>query len=289
MKAKQAEKLEEEASSARDEMAALEEDIELPISIQAGGELDGFLVQLLNVAFGYPDQKVLFKNADFGITSKSRIVLLGENGNGKTTLVKLMIGDLVPTAGEIRRNPQIRIALVNQHHADQLPLALSPLEFMISKFPGIDVYIFGLAVCFLIFNTLVVILIAGDGSYEHTLRMRGHLSSCGVTGTNPDLQNVPISALSGGQRSRVALVAVAYTKPHVLVLDEPTNNLDLESVAALADSIKGFQGAVVVVSHDQFFVTEVADEAWVVNAGSVKKIDSFSAYRSRQLAKLNKK
>jgi ATP-binding cassette, subfamily F, member 3 len=119
--------------------------------------------------------------------------------------------------------------------------------------------------------------------------MRGHLSSCGVTGTNPDLQNVPISALSGGQRSRVALAAVSYVKPHVLVLDEPTNNLDLESVAALAASIKSFEGAVVVVSHDQFFVTEIADEAWVVNAGSVKKIESFAAYRSRQLAKLTKK
>lgn len=137
MKAKQAEKLEEEASSARNEMAALEEDIELPISIQAGGELDGFLVQTLNVSFAYPEQKILFKNADFGITSKSRIVLLGENGNGKTTLVKLLTGELVPTAGEIRRNPQVRIALVNQHHADQLPLGLTPLEFIVSKFPGL--------------------------------------------------------------------------------------------------------------------------------------------------------
>ena len=94
---------------------------------------------------------------------------------------------------------------------------------------------------------------------------------------------------SGGQRSRVALAAVSYTKPHVLFLDEPTNNLDLESVAALAQSIKSFEGAIVVVSHDQFFVTEVADEAWVVNLGAVKRVESFEAYRKKQLAKLNKK
>ena len=69
--------------------------------------------------------------------------------------------------------------------------------------------------------------------------------------------------------------------------DEPTNNLDLESVAALAESVKSFDGAVIVVSHDQYFVNEVADEAWVVNAGTVKRVASFEAYRNRQLAKLN--
>ena len=90
----------------------------------------------MNVSFGYPEGKILFRDADFGITSKSRIVLLGENGNGKTTLVKLMLGELTPVSGEIRRNPQVRIALVNQHHADQIPLEQTPLQFMQSKYPG---------------------------------------------------------------------------------------------------------------------------------------------------------
>ena len=72
--------------------------------------------------------------------------------------------------------------------------------------------------------------------------MIGHLASCGVTGGQPDLQNLPFSALSERQRSRVALDAVSYHKPHILFLDEPTNNLDLESVAALASSIKTFKG-----------------------------------------------
>ena len=103
-----------------------------------------------------------------------------------------------------------------------------------------------------------------------------------------DLQNVPAAALAGGQRSRVALAAVSYREPHVLVLDEPTNNLDLESVAALAESVKAFEGAVVCVSHDQFFVNAIANEAWVVANGAVKRVDSFEAYRQRQLKKLNK-
>ncbi|KAL7543603.1 hypothetical protein ACHAXR_012904 [Thalassiosira sp. AJA248-18] len=274
MKAKQADKLEEAHDEHAEELAALQEDVELPINIAAGGELDGFVVQLLNVGFGYPGATParLFQNCELGITSKSRIVLLGENGNGKTTLVKLIMGELEPCEGDVRRSPHARYALVNQHHAEQIDLSLTPLEFLATKFPG-------------------------DGSYEHMQKLRGHLSSCGVTsGSNTpnknasvkDLQNTPASALSGGQRSRVALAAVSYARPHVLVLDEPTNNLDLESVATLAESVKNFKGAVICVSHDQFFVQTVANEAWVVNDGKVKQVESFEAYRGKQLKLLNK-
>ena len=86
----------------------------------------------------------------------------------------------------------------------------------------------------------------------------------------------------------MALAAVSYREPHVLVLDEPTNNLDLESVAALAESVKAFKGAVVCVSHDQYFVNAIANEAWVVANGAVKRVESFEAYHQKQLKKLNK-
>ncbi len=175
----------------------------------------------------------------------------------------MLLGELSPSSGEVKRSPQVRYALVNQHHADQINPEMTPLQFMQFKFPG-------------------------DGSYNHAMKLRGHLASCGVTGGEPDLQNIPTSALSGGQRSRVALAAVSFAKPHVLFLDEPTNNLDLESVAALAAAVKEFAGAVIVVSHDQYFVNEVADEAWVVNGGKVRRVESFSIYRDKQLAKLNK-
>lgn len=214
MKAKQADKLQVEQDEHADLSAALMEDVELPLKVSAGGELDGFLVQLQGVAFGYPGSPQLFEKCEFGITAQSKIVLLGENGNGKTTLVKLIIGLLEPTKGEVKRSPHARFALVNQHHADQIDLTLTPLQFLQHKYPG-------------------------DGSYEHLQNLRGHLASCGITsgssnvnagGTKvKDLQNTPASALSGGQRSRVALAAVSYAQPHVLVLDEPTNNLDLES------------------------------------------------------------
>uniref|UniRef100_A0A7S0GHA0 ABC transporter domain-containing protein n=1 Tax=Proboscia inermis TaxID=420281 RepID=A0A7S0GHA0_9STRA len=275
MKAKQADKLDEANKEHVVELASLQEDIELPINIHSGGEQDGFIVQLLKVGFGYPGSNLLFQNCEFGITSKSRIVLLGENGNGKTTLVKLMMGELTPVEGEVRRSPHARFAKVDQHHADQIDLSLTPLQFLQTQYPG-------------------------DGSYDHLQKLRGHLASCGVTsGQGPtsgpaggqkilDQQNTPASALSGGQRSRVAMASVSFAKPHVLILDEPTNNLDLESVAALAESVRSFKGAVVCVSHDQFFVQAVADEAWVVNGGAVERVESFEWYRNRQLRVLNK-
>ena len=300
MKEKQAGKLEEEAAEQAADLAALREDMELPLQLKSGGELPGFIVQMRGVAFGYPGTgTTLFSGADFSVTSQSRVVLLGENGNGKTTLVKIMLGELVPTEGEVLIKSSARVALVNQHHADQIDLELTPLEFMAKTFPAPE----------------------GVTAFEHLQRLRGHLAGCGVTGGSSkpsagtstgsgggaaaamsgkdgggggggdgvmDLQNVPAAALSGGQRSRVALAAVSYREPHVLVLDEPTNNLDLESVAALAESVKAFKGAVVCVSHDQYFVNAIANEAWVVANGAVKRVESFEAYRQKQLKKLNK-
>jgi len=257
-KGREAEKLQEEAALQANEAAALQEDVELPMLLQSGGETKGFSIQLKDISFAYPGCKELYTGVEFGINAQSRVVLLGENGNGKTTLVKLMLGSLKPTKGEVIVNSGVRVALVNQHHADQIDFEMTPLQYMLDMYPG-------------------------DGSNAHELKLRGHLSQCGVTGSNPDLQNIPAAALSGGgttlpltlhlilirimhptllkpnldltikgQRSRVALAAVSYSKPHVLFLDEPTNNLDLESVAALAESVKSFQGPVIVVSHDQY-------------------------------------
>ena len=231
----------------------------MPLTLKAGGELSGFAVQVKNVGFRYaPELPFLFQGAELGVDSKSRIVLLGENGNGKTTLVRLLLGDLQATTGDIGRNGGARLALVNQHHADQIDLTLSPLQFMLDRFPG-------------------------DGSYDHEQAVRSHLSGCGVTS---EMQGLPASALSGGQRSRVSLAAVSYTKPHILVLDEPTNNLDLESVVALADCIERFEGGVVLVSHDQYFVGRVAKEVWVVEKGKVTQAESFDKYRAQAMAKL---
>jgi len=250
---KQLEKNEAKQAEEAEEMAALNEDVDLPLTLHAGGVLDGPAVQLQGVAFGYPGSKApLFRGAEFTVDGQSRIVLVGENGNGKTTLVKLILGELQATSGKVARNRGARIALVNQHHADQLDLSMSPLQFLLQRFPG-------------------------DGSYAQEQAIRSHLSQCGV---DADMQNTTTGVLSGGQRSRVAMAATSFERPHILVMDEPTNNLDLGSIEALAESVKRFEGGVVLVSHDQYFVSQVAREVWVVADGAVKRVESFEAYRA---------
>jgi ATP-binding cassette subfamily F protein 3 len=253
-KANEALKLDEEARKEADETADLAEDAELPLRLSAGGTLRGpFLARLEKVSFRYPaGDKTLFANVDMTLDSASRVCLLGENGEGKTTLVKVLLGQLEPTAGVASLDRGARVALVNQHHADQLAFDKTPLAFMLEKFPG-------------------------DGGAAHEREVRAHLASVGVSAAQ---QGTPSGALSGGQRSRVALAATSFAKPHLLVLDEPTNNLDLEAVAALADAVERFEGGVVLVSHDQYFVQRVARDVYVVGNGAVTKQESFQAYRA---------
>jgi len=156
-KLKEIQKLDVEAETESEELAALNEDDELPLSLCAGGILQKpFAVKLSEVAFRYPgSEELLLQFVDFNIDSKSRIVLLGENGNGKTTLLKLLMGRLEPTSGEATRDPGARIAIVDQHHAAQIDLESTPLAFMLARFPG-------------------------NGSVKHMEELRAHLAGCGI-------------------------------------------------------------------------------------------------------------
>jgi len=254
-----------EAEEEAEELKALLEDKDLPLELRSSGELDEAAVQLIDVAFAYPGGKELFSGVgnlphEFIVDTQARHVLVGENGNGKTTLMKLMLGGLQPTRGRVRINRGAKLALVNQHHADQIDLTMTPLEYVQSQ-------------------------LAGDKSEAQTRALRTELDKSGI-GTA--FHDVPAVALSGGQKSRLAMVGVSVTRPHVLFMDEPTNNLDVSAVEALADAVEAFDGGIVLVSHDKYFVSRIAKTVWIVGDGKVTPCGcGFEEYWAKMLCKID--
>lgn len=205
-----------------------------------------------DVSFNYPGGPTLFKNLNFGLDLESRAAIVGPNGIGKSTLLGLISGTLEPTHGHITRNPKVRLAVFSQHHVDGLDLALNPLQIMLN-------------------------------AYAHTnlkeQEARAHLGSFGVSGP---LALQPMYTLSGGQKSRVALAKLTFTKPHILLLDEPSNHLDIDAVDALIQGLAVFKGGVLMVSHDQYLIESTVDELWMCEGGSVTPFHgTFEEYKKR--------
>lgn len=197
------------------------------------------LLLLDEVDFGYTPDNLILRNVNIGVTMDSRIAVVGPNGAGKSTMLKLLFGDLIPTKGEQKRSGKLRIGMFTQHHLDMLDANASPVSFLAAKFPG-----------------------RSEQEY------RAHLGAFGITGTT-GLQK--IATLSGGQKSRTAFAMMSLVNPSVLLLDEPSNHLDIEGLDALAASIQNWNGGVITISHDARFIEKVADELWVVNGGKVEK------------------
>ncbi|KAG9014784.1 hypothetical protein FRB94_010631 [Tulasnella sp. JGI-2019a] len=197
------------------------------------------LLQLSNVSFGYDPSKIILAGIDIDVGLDSRIAIVGPNGAGKSTLIKLLTGELKPLTGHLTRNGRLRIAYFAQHHVDLLTPELSSVSFLQSKFPG-----------------------------KTEQEYRSHLGAFGITGLT-GLQT--IDTLSGGQKSRVAFAVLSMQNPHVLLLDEPTNHLDMEGLDALMHALNTWNGGVILISHDERFITSVSKELWVCGDGKVQK------------------
>ncbi|KEZ42966.1 Protein GCN20 [Scedosporium apiospermum] len=208
------------------------------------------IVQMTNVTFGYTKDKILLRNVDLDVQLDSRIGIVGPNGAGKTTVLKLLIGKLSPLSGLMSQNPRLRIGFFAQHHVDALDLSMSAVSFMAKTYPG-----------------------KTDEEY------RRQLGAFGITGTT-GLQKMAL--LSGGQKSRVAFACLALTNPHILVLDEPSNHLDIEAMDALAEALQNFQGGVVMVSHDVTLLQNVCTSLWVCDNGTVEQFPGdVNEYKKR--------
>ncbi|EEC45500.1 predicted protein, partial [Phaeodactylum tricornutum CCAP 1055/1] len=218
------------------------DDEEVILNFPDPGAFDGDIVRLEQVKFGYSAQNILLETVDLTVNLKSRIALLGRNGCGKSTLIKLAVGALQSMQGKVVIDPGAKIEYLAQHQLEQLDPDGTPLQTMVDRYPG-------------------------DHSNTHIGELRRYLANFGLGGEILPVQK--IHTMSGGQKCRVCLACAMYRKPHLLILDEPTNHLDLETTAALIDAIKTFQGGVLLVSHDQHLLTSVCEDLLVVENGRV--------------------
>jgi ATP-binding cassette subfamily F protein 3 len=198
------------------------------------------ILALERVDIGYGTTKVL-SNVSLAIDMDDRIALLGANGNGKSTLAKLLAGRLPALAGEVRRGPKLKVGYFAQHQTDELVLDENPIDHMARALPNAP-----------------------------PNKLRAQLARFGL---DADRAETPIANLSGGEKARLLLALATRDAPQLLILDEPTNHLDIDARDALVKALSDFQGAVLLITHDPNLVDLVADRLWLVGDGTVKPFD----------------
>ena len=195
------------------------------------------LVQMEKIQLGYAERIVL-EQVKLNLVPGSRIGLLGRNGQGKSTLIKLLAGVHAPKQGIFNAAKGLKIGYFAQHQLETLDANATPLLHL----QRLD-----------------------EKATEQQLR-----DYLGGFGFNGDEALAPVAPMSGGEKARLVLALIVYQKPNLLLLDEPTNHLDLEMRHALNIALQGFEGAMVLVSHDRFLLSSVCEDFYLVDSGSVE-------------------
>ena len=218
-------------------------------------ELAPPILGIHDASFRYSeDADWLFEHLEMGIDLQTRIAIVGNNGVGKSTLLKLLDGTNQPDSGSVTRNHRMRIGVFNQHSGELLGKEESPVDY--------------LRRCF-------------DFDYQKCRKLLGRF---GLDGT---AHTIKMKDLSGGQKARVAFADLASRAPDVLILDEPTNNLDIESIEALVEAINQYEGGVVLVSHDARLILETDCKLYECANRNCKEVDGdFNDYRDLVLERL---
>ncbi|MBK8159477.1 MAG: ABC-F family ATP-binding cassette domain-containing protein [Rhodospirillaceae bacterium] len=209
------------------------------------------LITIDHVSVGYEPGKPILKNLDLRLDPDDRIALLGSNGNGKSTFIKLLAGKLAPMSGDMRKSSKLRVGYFAQHQTDELDVEATPIEVMARAAPDL----------------------LPD-------KRRAHLGRFGI---GQDQANTKVSRLSGGEKARLLLALMSRQAPNILLLDEPSNHLDIYSRQALVEAINEFEGAVIIISHDPNLIELTADRLWLVKDGAVKTFDGDMDDYRRQI------
>ena len=199
------------------------------------------IIAVDNVSVGYDPKQPVLDRVTLRIDTDDRIALLGSNGNGKSTLVKLLAGKLAPFSGQVTRADKLSVGYFAQHQVDELNLDGSPYDHVRRLMPDAP-----------------------------ETKVRGRTGAIGFSGKAGDTL---VRSLSGGEKARLLLGLATFFGPNMIILDEPTNHLDIDSRAALAEAINEFPGAVIMVSHDRYLIEACADQLWVVADHAVTAYD----------------
>jgi ATP-binding cassette subfamily F protein 3 len=199
------------------------------------------IIALDDMAVGYEPGRPVLRRLTVRIDPDDRIALLGANGNGKSTLTKLLTGRLAPFSGRMTRADKLKTAYFAQHQLDELNPEASAYDHLRALMPDAP---------------------------EAKVRARA-----GAIGFPAAMADTRAANLSGGEKARLLLGLATFDGPHLVVLDEPTNHLDIDSRAALIEAINDYSGAVIVVSHDRFLLEACADRLWLVANGEVNPFD----------------
>ena len=207
------------------------------------------LLRLEGASAGYTAEQPVLSGLDLRIDNDDRIALLGQNGNGKSTLAKLIAGKLKPVSGHVFGAQKVDVGYFAQHQLDDLNPDATPFDYMLKLMPE---------------------------ATEAQRRTR-----LGTFGFGADKADTSCRKLSGGEKARLLLALTAFHAPHVLILDEPTNHLDVDSREALIHALMNYNGAVILISHDRHLIEATADRLWLVRGGTVKPYDGdMESYRA---------
>src|SRR5579863_5891313 len=199
------------------------------------------IIAVDEVSVGYDPKQPVLNRVTLRIDTDDRIALLGANGNGKSTLVKLLAGRLSPFSGKVTRADKLSVGYFAQHQVDELDVDASPYDHVRRLMPD---------------------------AVES--KIRGRTGAIGFSGKAGDTL---VKNLSGGEKARLLLGLATFFGPNMIILDEPTNHLDIDSRAALAEAINEFPGAIIMVSHDRYLIEACADQLWVVADHTVMTYD----------------